>query len=88
MTKEIALYKTFGANLKKYRNMRQLSQRALDALCGIDHGMISKMENGRINVTLNTIFILATSLGVSGWELLLTTDSNLVTSQSNSTLPI
>jgi transcriptional regulator with XRE-family HTH domain len=54
----------FGENLRKYRGEKRLSQRALDALCGIDHAMISRMENGGVNVTLNTLRILADALGV------------------------
>ena len=72
MTKNIALYRVFGSNLKKYRNQKGLSQRALDAQCGIDHAMLSRMENGQVNVTLNTISILAQTLNVSCWELLFT----------------
>jgi transcriptional regulator with XRE-family HTH domain len=73
MTKNITLFKIFGANLRKYRNQKGLSQRAIFHLCGIDHGMISRMENGKINVTLSTLSILATSLDVSCWELLFST---------------
>lgn len=78
MTKNIAIYRTFGSNLRKYRNQRGLSQRELFSLCGIDNGMLSRMENGQINVTLNTLSILATTLEVSCWELLVTTDDDQV----------
>mgnify|MGYP003941522159 CR=1 FL=1 len=78
MTKNIAIYRTFGSNLRKYRNQRGLSQRELFSLCGIDNGMLSRMENGQINVTLNTLSILATTLEVSCWELLITTDDDQV----------
>ena len=63
--------KIFGENLRKYRAQKMLSQRALDALTGIDHGMISRMENGQVNVTLNTLAILAKSLEVSAWQLIM-----------------
>jgi ribosome-binding protein aMBF1 (putative translation factor) len=56
--------KIFGANLRRFRVEKRLSQRALDALCNIDHAMISRMENGGVNVTLNTLRILADALGV------------------------
>lgn len=78
MTKDVAIYRTFGSNLRKYRNQRGLSQRALFSLCGIDNGMLSRMENGQINVTLNTLSILATTLEVSCWELLVATDDDQV----------
>ena len=48
-----------------------LSQRGLFALSGIDNGMISRMENGEINVTLNTIAHLADALEVPYWKLVI-----------------
>jgi len=74
MTKNVALYRIFGTNLRKYRNQRGLSQRALFHLCGIDNGMLSRMENGQINVTLNTLSILAEALDMPTWKLLIGTD--------------
>lgn len=59
----------FGENLRRFRLQKALSQRGLHAICGIDHGMISRMENGEVNVTLNTMNILATALGVKVCEL-------------------
>ena len=42
-----------------------LSQRDLSALCNIDNADISRMENGEINVTLNTVGQLANALDIS-----------------------
>lgn len=61
--------KIFGENLRKFRRCKSLSQRGLTAICGIDHGMISRMENGEVNVTLNTLSLLADALGVKVYEL-------------------
>jgi transcriptional regulator with XRE-family HTH domain len=60
----------FGENLRALRTEKGLSQRALFALCGIDNGMISRMENGTVNVTLSTLKSLADALGVPPWRLL------------------
>jgi transcriptional regulator with XRE-family HTH domain len=46
------ILKTFGANLRHFRNEKGLSQRDLYALCNIDNAEISRMENGEVNVTL------------------------------------
>jgi len=78
MTKDIALFRIFGNNLRKYRNQRGLSQRELFSVCGIDHGMISRMENGQVNVTLNTLSILAEALNVSCCELLFRPDDHFL----------
>jgi transcriptional regulator with XRE-family HTH domain len=61
----------FGENLRRFRTQQRLSQRALDALSGIDHGMISRMENGQVNVTLNTLAILAAALQILPYQLIL-----------------
>ena len=66
----------FGENLRKYRSQKRLSQRALDAVSGIDHGMISRMENGQVNVTLNTLAILSAALQVSPYELILQNENS------------
>ena len=60
----------FGENLRSFRRQKGLSLRELYALCGIDHGMLSRMENGKINVTLKTIAILADALEVPYWKLI------------------
>jgi transcriptional regulator with XRE-family HTH domain len=74
MTKDIALHRIFGNNLKMYRNQRRLSQRKLYNLCGIDHAMICRMENGQGNVTLKTLSTLAEALDIPCWRLLISND--------------
>lgn len=64
------ILKTFGANLRRIRNEKGLSQRDLYALCNIDNAEISRMENGDVNVTLNTLAQLAEALDVPAWMLL------------------
>ena len=48
-----------------------MSQRALFAQCGIDNGMISRMENGEVNVTLKTLVVLADALEVAPFMFLI-----------------
>jgi len=78
MTKDITLIRTFGTNLRKYRNQRGLSQRELYSLCGIDNGTICRMENGQVNITLNTLSILAEALDTPCWKLLINTDEDTI----------
>lgn len=59
------ILKIFGENLRKIRMEKGLSQRDLSALCNIDNADISRMENGEINVTLNTVGQLANALDIS-----------------------
>ncbi len=60
----------FGENLQKIRIGKKLSLRAMAANCDLDDSNISKIENGKSNVQLSTIFELAKGLGVEPKELL------------------
>ena len=70
MTSNQQILKTFGANLRRFRNEKGLSQRDLYALCNIDNAEISRMENGDVNVTLNTLTQLAEALDIPAWMFL------------------
>lgn len=60
----------FGGNLKKIRNSKGLSLRALAAACSsLDHSDIAKIERGETNATLLTIIQLARGLDVAPEEL-------------------
>ncbi len=65
-----AVLTIFGQNLLKERKAKKLSQRGLEEICGIDHSDISKMENGGMNVTLNTVVQLANALEIPYYNLL------------------
>ena len=62
--------KKLGANMKKVRTKKKLSQGALARLLDVDKGYISNIESGKKNPTLATIQRLADALGVSADELL------------------
>lgn len=54
----------FGANLKKIRLAKGYTLRDIEAASNIDNGAISKMESGKINITILTIVKLAQALEV------------------------
>lgn len=56
--------KKFGENLKKIRKSKELSLRELSSLCSVDFGDISKIESGKINITILTVLELARALEV------------------------
>lgn len=62
--------KKFGRRLVQLRTMKDLSQRDLSYACEIDNSKISKIEQGKINVTFTTIVQLAEALEVSVSELM------------------
>ena len=64
--------KKLGANIKRLREMKNLSLRELSYACDIDNSKISKIEKGQINITFTTILQLAKALDISPSELLMT----------------
>ncbi|AKB10962.1 Dam family site-specific DNA-(adenine-N6)-methyltransferase [Mycoplasmopsis synoviae] len=65
MLKEI-----FGKKIKQLRIQKGMSQDKLSILSGIDRPQISKIEQGKINVTLETIERISIALGVKSSKLL------------------
>jgi len=59
----------FGRHLKKLRESKNLSQQELANLCDIEHSQISRIELGKINTTISTIFLIAASLEIDPAEL-------------------
>ncbi|MFC0513114.1 helix-turn-helix domain-containing protein [Mucilaginibacter angelicae] len=64
------LQESFGTHLKKIRESKGLSLRALASKCDLDDSQISKIENAKWDVQLSTIFELAKGLEVNPKELL------------------
>ena len=62
--------KKLGENIRNVRIDKGLSQFSLEALCGIDRGDISRIENGRLDVHFSTIIKLAEALEIPTQELI------------------
>lgn len=60
----------FGENLRKLRENKKLSLLKLSYNCSIDESKISKIEHGKHNVTIATIFELAKGLEIHPKKLL------------------
>ncbi len=56
--------KAVGLAIARARNAAGLSVRELEALTGIDNGHISRIEGGRMNVTLDTVAKLCEALSL------------------------
>ena len=63
-TSNHSIPKLFGANLQRVRMEKRLSLRALAANCNLDDSNISKIEQGKFDIQLTTLFELAKGLGV------------------------
>jgi len=69
--KEIEILKIkFGENLQKIRESKKLSLLRLSYNCSLDESNISKIEHGKFDIRLSTIFELANGLEVNQKKLL------------------
>jgi len=60
----------FGEKLRRIRAEKELSLRELAARCNLYDSKISKIESGKYNIQLSTIFELAKGLDVEPKDLL------------------
>jgi transcriptional regulator with XRE-family HTH domain len=59
-----ALKKKFGKNLKRIRESKSMSLLDVSYNCTIDESHISKIEQGKFNISLKTIAELAKGLDI------------------------
>ncbi|GFD92165.1 hypothetical protein KUL156_40130 [Alteromonas sp. KUL156] len=68
--KELIKYqKAIGKRVKSLRKEREMSQLDLASLCDLEKTSISRIENGRANITLKTAVTLSKNLNVDLKEL-------------------
>jgi transcriptional regulator with XRE-family HTH domain len=60
----IAYQKKLGQRIKEVREGKELSQLDVASICDYDKTTISRIENGRTNITLKTLVTLALALEV------------------------
>lgn len=70
MTEDVML-KTVGKNIKNVRVEKKILQQDLAAICNIETPNMSRIENGRTNMTLK----ISEALGVEMYKLLLCDNS-------------
>ena len=66
----IALSKLIGANIRKYRIQRDVSQEHLALESGIHPAYISKLERGEKCPTIDTLYRLSKALGIPVYKLI------------------
>lgn len=66
---ENLLQKNVGNRIKEIRAEKNISQQELADLCGFEGSNMSRLEAGRVNVTLSTLQKVADALGVKIIEL-------------------
>lgn len=65
----IKYQKAVGKRIKSLRKERDMSQLDLASLCDLEKTSISRIENGRANITLKTAILLSKSLEIELKEL-------------------
>ncbi|MCZ7583879.1 MAG: helix-turn-helix transcriptional regulator [Deltaproteobacteria bacterium] len=64
------LTSVLATNIREFRKSKNISQEKLAEMCGLHRTYIGSVERGERNVTLGTLEILASALGLSVPELL------------------
>ncbi|HET9569836.1 MAG TPA: helix-turn-helix transcriptional regulator [Bacteroidales bacterium] len=59
-----------GLRIRSIRESKELSQQDLAAKCNFEKSNMSRIEAGRTNLTLKTLFIISNALSISAKELL------------------
>ena len=57
-------------NIKNLRTQKKLSREELSLTLGVDNSYVSKLEKGKINITLDKIEMLANYFGIEVYLLL------------------
>lgn len=63
------LYKKVGKRIQQIRMEKGLSQRELAFKCDIEKSSITRIESGRTNLTLKSLYIISKELNVSIMDL-------------------
>ena len=61
---EQKLFIKIGDKIKELRELKNLSQQDLAALCNFEKSNMSRIEAGRTNLTINTLFKISNALKV------------------------
>jgi transcriptional regulator with XRE-family HTH domain len=61
--------KDFGNKVKYFRKLKGLSQEQLAWETGMEFSQINRIENGVINTSISSAFVIAEALKIEVWEL-------------------
>lgn len=61
--------KAFGENLKEIRQGKKLSQEDLAFKAGLTLSQVGRIERGKINTSISTIYTIAKALEIESFEL-------------------
>lgn len=64
------LLSNVGENIKKYREIKSITQQELSGICSLHRNYISSVERGRRNISLRTLEKIALGLNIDVLKLL------------------
>lgn len=59
-----------SSKIKSYRTDKNLSVQELAYLCNMERSNISRIESGRVNITIKTLCTISNALGIEPKDLL------------------
>ena len=62
--------KILAENIEKHRLSKKITKEELSLILGVDNSYISKLEKGKINITIDKIEQLANYFEIEVWKLL------------------
>lgn len=62
--------KILAENIEKLRLSKKITKEELSLILGVDNSYISKLEKGKINITIDKIEQLANYFKIEAWKLL------------------
>lgn len=68
-TSRMTLNERIAANLKLFRTAKNLTQDQLALRSGLSRGYLGQIERGQVNITIDTVGMLADGLGVDAYQL-------------------
>jgi transcriptional regulator with XRE-family HTH domain len=68
--REEKILKHIGANIRRIRRSRKISQENLANECGMDYSQLNRMELGKVNFSISYLFRIANALEVSPQKLI------------------
>ena len=71
----VSIRRQVGANLRRLRLHRELSQSKLAERAGLNRSYLSMVENGRRNISLDNLVCLTLALNAALGDLLVVSDS-------------
>lgn len=61
---EFQIYKSVGLKIREIRTSKGLNQQELADLCNFEKSNMSRIEAGKTNLTLKTLFLISEALNV------------------------